>query len=66
MLPVQVLDLLRGETLQFRFDVLLVTLLVIRLHPEVQADGCDQDGAARREVETLHRENQYVVLCFVR
>lgn len=62
MLPVQVLDLLGAETLQFRLDVLLVTLLVIRLHPEIQANRRNQDGAASCQVETLHGRNQYAAM----
>lgn len=53
MPPVKILNLLCVEPVQLSVDVLLISPLVVRLHPEQQENRTDEDQAGRSQVNAL-------------
>ena len=53
MLPVEIFNLLLGESSEFSVDISLVSLLVIVDLPEVKSDAENKDCSRRRQIETV-------------
>ena len=53
MFPIEVLDFLDGQAVEFRIDIPSLSLLVVAPHPEKQSDRTDQNGRRGGEIESV-------------
>lgn len=53
MLPVEILNLLRGQALQRLIDINQIATTIIALHPEVGQEGEDQDRGGGSKVDAV-------------